>query len=79
MSKEEKPIKIVFAPGCFDNFEGTQEELDKMIAEITQMIESGEIYDKAEMIELDELIEAELDDPDSFIHDMAASVNRKLQ
>lgn len=34
--KDEKPLTIHFAPGAFDNFDGTQEELDEMIAEITE-------------------------------------------
>ena len=34
---EEKKLKIEFAPGAFDSFEGTQEELDEMIAEIQTM------------------------------------------
>lgn len=34
--------KLVFAPGCFDNFEGTQEELQELIAEIQRMFDSGE-------------------------------------
>ena len=29
-----KPIKVTYAPGCFSNFEGTQEELDAFMAEI---------------------------------------------
>lgn len=45
MTAEKKPIKIEFAPGAFDNFDGTQEELDEMIAEITRMAESGELVD----------------------------------
>jgi hypothetical protein len=32
-----EPIKVQFAEGCFDTFEGTQEELDAMIAEIEEM------------------------------------------
>ena len=39
---EDKKIKIEFAPGCFDNFDGTQEELDEFLAEIARMVESGE-------------------------------------
>jgi len=35
----EKDFKIEFAPGCFDSFEGTQEELDEMVAEIQKMFE----------------------------------------
>jgi len=32
-----EPIKVQFAEGCFDTFEGTQEELDAMVAEIEEM------------------------------------------
>ena len=30
--------KIVFATGCFDDFVGTQEELDEWIADLTEQI-----------------------------------------
>lgn len=30
-NKKQKPLKVVFAPGCFDSFEGTQEELDELL------------------------------------------------
>ena len=40
---DKKEMKLVFAPGAFDNFEGTQEELDEMVAEIQRMFESGEM------------------------------------
>jgi hypothetical protein len=33
-----KTLKVEFAPGCFDDFEGSQEELDELIAEITKMV-----------------------------------------
>ena len=57
MSKEEKkPLEIVFAPGCFDDFEGTQEELDEMIAEI------GELFERASPVDLDELSDEELEE-----------------
>jgi hypothetical protein len=42
----EKP-KIVFAPGCFDNFDGTQEELNEFVKMLGDMVESGEIFEKA--------------------------------
>lgn len=34
---EDKKIKVEFAPGAFDNFDGTQEELDELIKEIENM------------------------------------------
>lgn len=57
MTEEKKPIKIEFAPGCFDNFEGTQEELDELMKEITRMFESGDAQLKAVPLDIDTLIE----------------------
>jgi L-asparaginase/Glu-tRNA(Gln) amidotransferase subunit D len=37
MTKHDKTIKIEFAPGAFDHFDGTQEELDELMAEIQNM------------------------------------------
>jgi hypothetical protein len=47
MTEKKKP-EIIFAPGCFDNFEGTQEELDELLAEIHRMFESGEFLEKSQ-------------------------------
>ena len=48
---EEKKITVSFAPGAFDGFDGTQEELDALIAEITRMAESGEMFEQATPID----------------------------
>jgi len=45
---DKKELKIEFAPGCFDHFEGTQEELDQMILDIQLAVESGELFDGSE-------------------------------
>ena len=42
---EKKPPEIVFAPGCFDNFEGTQEELQELIAHLHQMANDGTMFE----------------------------------
>lgn len=42
-ANELKELKIEFAPGCFDSFDGTQEELDELIAQIKNMIVSGDV------------------------------------
>lgn len=56
MTKQKK-LEVVFAPGCFDNFDGTQEELDEMMAEIHRMVESGELFEKSKAIDFDDLDE----------------------
>jgi hypothetical protein len=36
-------FKIVFSPGSFDDFEGTQAELDELVAAITEELSSGNV------------------------------------
>ncbi len=70
---DKKEVKIHFAPGCFDNFEGTQEELDQLVQSIRHMVDSGELFEMAQPlseVDLSSLPESlqkeilrELDDP----------------
>jgi hypothetical protein len=53
MTKKPK-IKIEFAPGAFDQFEGTQEELDAFIIEIQRMADSGELEEQSLSLDDDE-------------------------
>jgi len=53
-------MELVFAPGCFDTFEGTQEELDELVKEITESFVSGEALTQAQSV--DDLSEEELDE-----------------
>jgi hypothetical protein len=55
MSEKPKELKLVFAPGCFDTFEGTQEELDELMAEIQASFDSGEMLEKGTAVDLDDL------------------------
>lgn len=83
-----KEIKIQFAPGCFDNFDGTQEELDAMVADIQKMFEGKtpeELEAMSRPISIDELLEDETISDDEFENILEALVNtdnvqkRKLQ
>lgn len=58
---EPKKMKVEFAPGCFDHFDGTQEELDELIAEITRMAESGEMAENARQIDFDDPSDEDLE------------------
>lgn len=68
MTDKNKPT-IQFAPGCFDTFEGTQEELDALILEITAAFEKGDLEDSAP-VDIDALME---EDPE-----MAEQLLRQL-
>ena len=43
----EKKLKVEIAPGAFDNFEGTQEELQELLAQIHQMAQDGTLFDNS--------------------------------
>jgi hypothetical protein len=72
--EEGKEPKVIFAPGCFDSFEGTQEELDDLMAEIGRMITTGELFDNA--VPIDELSDEELR---MFAEDVGGANKRNLQ
>ena len=47
-------VKVVFAEGCFDGFDGTQEELQELIADLHNQIENGTLFDNAIPVPEDE-------------------------
>jgi hypothetical protein len=67
-------MKLVFAPGCFDNFDGTQEELDELIKEIEAAFASGEAFEEATPVE-------DLDDNElaELLEILGTSENKILQ
>lgn len=42
----EKKPKIEFAQSFFEDFDGTQEELDALVTEIERLFHSGELFEK---------------------------------
>jgi hypothetical protein len=45
VTKQE--MQLEFAPGCFDDFEGTQEELDELVEHIKQGFRSGKFAEES--------------------------------
>ena len=67
MTDKKEPLKVVFEPGCFDHFDGTQEELDGLMAEIQDMFANmtpEELKAQSRAIDIDELAEALDNDPE---------------
>ncbi len=52
-------IKVVFAKGSMDEFDGTQEELDALVAEIKEMVANG-LFNDVDPITEEEEEELEL-------------------
>jgi hypothetical protein len=53
MTKDVK-LKVVFAEGSMDDFDGTQEELDALVAEIKEMVANGAFADAVPITEEEE-------------------------
>lgn len=79
---ENGKVRIEFAPGAFDQFEGTQEELDEMIAEIHRIFESGEFKEMSQPLDIDELMETDPEMAEKIIQSLVEEEinedNRKL-
>ena len=76
----DKPMKVVFEPGCFDSFDGTQEELDELIKLIEEQVASGEFFENSQ--EVDDVAFSELSDEEQAAILQALGndgSNRKLQ
>jgi len=77
MMSEKKP-KIVFAPGCFDNLDVSQDELDEIVEMLTELAESGELEASSRVL-TDEDIEAMDDDEIELLFQALNREPRKLQ
>lgn len=76
---EMKELKVEFAPGCFDNFDGTQEELDGLIAHIKEMFASGEAQLKAIPLDFEDMDEEDLEIFEKLAEQEDKATGRTLQ
>jgi hypothetical protein len=65
---EKNKMKVVFAPGCFDHFDGTQEELDELVAEINSMVDSGKLFEQSKSVDIDDLDDDEVAMLEEFLN-----------
>ena len=79
----EKKMKVEFAPGAFDDFEGSQEELDSLQAEILSMfanMTAEELAERSQPVDFDQLIEdGELDVAEKIVQALSDNPTRTLQ
>jgi len=61
--ENKKPVEVVFEPGCFDNFEGTQEELDELVQQIKNMAQTGELFSQLNTMKYEDIQDL-IDDTD---------------
>jgi hypothetical protein len=83
MFENKKHLKVEFAPGAFDNFEGTQEELEELVSEIQNMfanMSSDELAEKSRTVSLDDLDELDEETRQQILSALDEDMSlRKLQ
>jgi hypothetical protein len=80
MTDSKKPIQIEFAPGCFDMFEGTQEELDALQKEILVMFANmtpEELEERSTPVDLNEMLEGATEDEVNHVLSALAEENKR--
>lgn len=58
-----EPVKLVFAEGCFDGLDLTQDQIDELVAKIREAHARGEFEDGFKMTEEEFLSMVESDSP----------------
>lgn len=74
----DKKLKINFAPGAFDSFEGTQEELDELVKEITERLQSGDFLKNSQLIDIEELYDENPDLAEKIVRSFEQDQKRNL-
>jgi hypothetical protein len=72
---DQKEIKLVFEPGCFDGFEGSQEELDELVATIKDMFTNKtpeDIKNMGRAVDMEELIEEDPELAEAILRQVGA-------
>lgn len=72
-----KKLKIVFTPGCFDNLDMSQEEMDEFVKMLEDKVADGSIFDESRPLDPDDPEDAEL--VERLEREMIENANRKLQ
>lgn len=76
-AEELAGLTIEFAPGAFNDFEGTQEELDELVAEIQRMFTSGEFLENSQQLDLEELAEEDPELAEKLLESLDTITDRK--
>jgi hypothetical protein len=76
-AEELAELKIEFAPGAFDDFEGTQEELDELVSEIQRMFASGEFLENTQQLDLEALAEEDPELAEKLLASLDSITDRK--
>lgn len=61
-NKQGQEMTVTFAESFFEDFEGTPEEMEELLATISEMIADGSLFEKSIPFSMDELDEDEAEE-----------------
>lgn len=71
-------MEVIFVPGCFDDFEGTQEELDALVEQIKSAVESGDALENSSPIDTSELTDEDITKLEQVLENLENTYRRTL-
>ena len=74
---EKKSLKVIFDPGCFNNFEGTQAELDEFVKQIQEFAELGLLFENSVELTDDEIEDLDEDTRQQIISALERSDDKR--
>lgn len=78
MNTQKKKMEVIFAPGCFDDFEGTQEELDALVKQIKSAVENGDALENSSPVDTSELTDEEVNKLEQVLNNLENKYKRTL-
>lgn len=78
MDTQKKKMEVIFVPGCFDDFEGTQEELDALVEQIKSAVESGDALENSSPIDTSELTDEDITKLEQVLENLENTYRRTL-
>jgi hypothetical protein len=82
MKTTDKKIKVEFAPGAFDDFEGTQEELDQLQEELLMLfseLSPEELAMRSSPVDLEALSDEDPEVAEKIVNFLGDDAPRVLQ
>jgi hypothetical protein len=74
-----KPKEIVFMPGCFDEFDGTQQELDDFVAHLQGVFQNEDFLANTQPVDMKTLQDTDPETYAKLVSRLNQDHERKLQ
>lgn len=74
----KKKPSVIFAPGCFDTFDGTQDELTQLMQEIELAALDGSLFKDSAAVDIESLSEQDPEFAEQLLKQLSNIDTRRL-